>query len=112
MQSLPLSANIAAMEKIVKQEKDIKVLAAFVGTYCRGRHKSRKGELCADCSALLNYARMKRQNCPLDPKPECKHCPIHCYGKNQRAAIREVMGYSGRRLLLRGRLDLLWHYFF
>ena len=100
------------MEKLGKQEKDIRVLATFIGTYCRGKHKSRKGELCADCSGLLAYAQMKREKCPLDPKPECKHCHIHCYGKNQRAAIREVMGYSGRRLLLRGRLDLLWHYFF
>ena len=26
--------------------------------------------------------------------------------------IKEVMAYSGKRLLLMGRLDLLWHYFF
>jgi len=95
-----------------KQEKDLRVLEAFIGEYCRGKHQSRKGELCSECAALLGYAEMKRKKCPLDPKPDCKHCPIHCYGKVQRAAIREVMGYSGRRLLLRGRFDLLWHYFF
>lgn len=95
-----------------KQEKDIVVLATFISTYCRGKHNSPKGQLCPECSQLLEYAKGKRQKCPLDPKPSCKHCPIHCYGKNQRAAIREVMAYSGRKLLLRGRLDLLWHYFF
>ncbi|WP_460594564.1 nitrous oxide-stimulated promoter family protein [Geomonas sp. Red276] len=98
--------------KAAKEANDIKVLDAFIGVYCRGRHGSRKGELCPSCAELLAYARTKRSRCPLDPKPDCKHCPIHCYGKNQRAAIREVMAYSGRRLLLRGRLDLLWHYFF
>ena len=101
-----------ANAKRQKQEKDIRVLESFVGTYCRGRHQSRKGVLCAECSALLEYARAKRAKCPLDPKPDCKNCPINCYAKAQRAAIREVMAYSGRRLLLRGRLDLLWHYFF
>jgi predicted metal-binding protein len=101
-----------ANSKEQKQEKDIRVLATFIGTYCNGKHSTRKRELCPDCSELLEYARMKRAKCPLDPKPDCKHCPIHCYAKAQRARIREVMGYSGRRLLLRGRLDLLWHYFF
>lgn len=100
------------MEDKQRQEKDIQVLATFIGTYCRGKHRSAKGELCPECSELLSYAEKKRRNCPLDPKPSCKHCPIHCYGKVQRAKIREVMAYSGRRLLLRGRLDLLWHYFF
>jgi hypothetical protein len=95
-----------------EQEKDIKVLATFIDVYCRGKHGSRKGELCAECEELLRYAETKRRKCPLDPKPTCKHCPIHCYGKVQRAKIREVMGYSVRRLMLRGRLDLLWHYFF
>jgi hypothetical protein len=100
------------MEKTQKQEKDIKLLATFIGVYCRGKHRGKRGELCPQCQELLDYARKRREKCPLDPKPDCKHCKVHCYAKAQRAAIREVMAYSGRRLLLRGRLDLLWHYFF
>jgi hypothetical protein len=103
---------ITPMENKQKLEKDIKLLATFIGCYCRGKHKTPKVELCPDCARLLSYARTRRQKCPLDPKPACKHCPTHCYAKAQLAAIREVMAYSGRRLLLRGRLDLLWHYFF
>lgn len=101
------------MERDIKKEnKDIKVIAGFVGVYCRGKHGTRKRELCRECAELLAYAEQKRRKCPLDPKPACKHCPIHCYAKEQRNRIREVMAYSGKRLLLRGRLDLLWHYFF
>ncbi|HBA87312.1 MAG TPA: nitrous oxide-stimulated promoter family protein [Geobacter sp.] len=100
------------METKQKQGKDIKVLATFIAVYCRGKHQSAKGELCPDCAELLRYATMKREKCPLDPKPSCKHCRVHCYGKAQRATIREVMAYSGKHLLLRGRLDLVWHYFF
>ena len=103
---------VASMDGKQKQEKDIRVLETFIGCYCRGKHQSPKRVLCPECAGLLGYARMKRGKCPLDPKPACKHCPVHCYGKVQRARIREVMAYSGRRLLLRGRLDLLWHYFF
>jgi predicted amidophosphoribosyltransferase len=103
---------IATMEKQHKQEKDIKILVTFIGAYCRGKHKSAKGVLCPECAELLRYARTRREKCPLDPKPACKHCPTHCYAKAPLAKIREVMEYSGKRLLLRGRLDLLWHYFF
>lgn len=100
------------MEKREQQEKDIRVLETFIGCYCRQKHGSPKGTLCQECSDLLRYAKMKREKCPLDPKPTCKHCHVHCYGKEQRAKIKEVMAFSGKHLLLRGRLDLLWHYFF
>lgn len=100
------------MKNVGNQEKDIRVLETFIGCYCRNKHKSAKGSLCAECSELLRYATMKREKCPLDPKPSCKHCHVHCYGKVQRAKIKEVMAFSGRHLMLRGRLDLLWHYFF
>ena len=53
----------------------------------------------------------KRLACPLDPKPTCKSCHIHCYTPEQRQKIREIMAYSGRRMIMRGRLDYLWHYF-
>jgi hypothetical protein len=100
------------METTHRQEKDIRILETFIGFYCHSRHKSPKGVLCQECSELLAYSRMKREKCPLDPKPTCKHCRVHCYGKAQRARIKEIMAYSGKHLMLRGRLDLLWHYFF
>ena len=107
------------------QKKDLKVLITFVGLYCRSRHQDRHraaayvGEivkdaphLCADCRELLDYALEKRRRCPLDPKPSCKHCHIHCYSSDYRARVREIMAFSGRRMILRGRIDYLWHYLF
>lgn len=110
-----------------EQRKDIKVLVKFTEVYCGVKHDHRseyplEGELagllrqnvqlCPDCRALLDYALKKRRLCPLDPKPSCKHCHIHCYGRDHRARIREIMAFSGRRMILRGRLDYLWHYLF
>ncbi|NOR49648.1 MAG: hypothetical protein GQ530_01275, partial [Desulfuromonadales bacterium] len=40
------------------------------------------------------------------------HCPVHCYAPEQREKVREIMRFSGQYLIKRGRLDLLWHYFF
>ncbi len=108
-----------------EQKKDMRVLIDFVGIYCRAKHgdhpkaKVEAGDivtgktlLCPDCAGLVGYAMEKRRKCPLDPKPSCKNCRIHCYGREYRARVREIMAFSGRRMILRGRLDYLWHYFF
>jgi uncharacterized CHY-type Zn-finger protein len=109
------------------QKKDIRVLINFIALYCGKKHEDlfeyalepdlaglfkKKVLLCADCRALLDYALKKRRKCPLDPKPSCKHCHVQCYSKEFRAKMAEVMAFSGMRMIMRGRLDYLWHYLF
>lgn len=111
------------------ERKDLEILARFIAIWCAAQHRSvpktpvsddpacspLQGcdcRLCPACRELLAYAIARRLKCPLDPKPACKDCPIHCYKLERRAEIRKVMAFSGKRLILRGRLDLLWHYFF
>ncbi|HME44964.1 MAG TPA: nitrous oxide-stimulated promoter family protein [Syntrophorhabdales bacterium] len=48
---------------------------------------------------------------PSDPKPMCKKCESQCYKGEYKARIREIMKFSGMRLVKRGRVDLLYHYF-
>ena len=95
-----------------KRDKDSYILKQFVGIYCRGEHNTRKDKLCSDCQELLTYALKRLERCPYDPKPACKHCEVHCYKPAYREKIREVMRYSGKRLIRHGRLDLLYHYLF
>ena len=110
--------------------RDLKILARFIGIYCDSRHADRDKSpvqlethdlqaiigrplsLCPSCARLLAHAFYKRSNCPLAPKPACKHCPDHCYHPTYRARIREVMKFSGRKLVLSGRLDYLLHLLF
>ncbi|PLX85756.1 MAG: nitrous oxide-stimulated promoter family protein [Desulfuromonas sp.] len=112
----------------LKEIKDLKILAWFTSVYCTAQHCSTssiplstrpiefagltldKFPVCAECAEFLNYAFERRLRCPLPEKPSCKHCPIHCYRSGHREKVRKIMRFSGRRLLLRGRLDLLWHY--
>jgi hypothetical protein len=58
------------------------------------------------------YAFDRRLRCPLEEKPACKHCQVHCFKPGHREKVREIMRFSGQYLIWRGRLDLLWHYFF
>lgn len=114
------------METLTKlQKKDIRLIGKFVEVYCAGRHDGVErasftlpaglGErrLCPDCSVFMQYAVTRRFKCPLEAeKPTCKHCRIHCYTKANLEKVKEIMAYSGRKLMLRGRLDYIWHYFF
>lgn len=112
-----------------KEQKDLRLLACFIECWCAAHHDDatrvsienevgiaplalRSCRLCTECRGLLDYAIARRRACPLDPKPACKDCPIHCYKPERRAEIRKIMRFSGRHLILRGRLDLLLHYYF
>lgn len=113
-----------------KLNRDLKTLGMFIEVYCKGQHPDaekreisaqmatgqkatpRPLTLCPDCEKLLMHAFVKRTHCPMNPKPQCKHCPNHCYAPKYRAQIREVMKYSGMKLLTRGRLDYLVHLLF
>ena len=109
---------------------DLKTLVEFIALYCAHKHPDSERQLvvnkqhditaiagspvllCDPCSKLLLHSFVKRSNCPMEPKPACKHCPDHCYHPDYRARIREVMRYSGRKMVLSGRLDYLFELLF
>lgn len=91
-------------------DKQAKILERFIGIYCR-EHCGRRDALCPSCHSLLDYARQRLEKCPLDPKPACKDCPVHCYAPAQRQKIRAVMRFAGLHLAKRGRIDWLIRYF-
>lgn len=111
-------------------DADLRTLARFIRVYCRHKHEAAPrasvrlkdfdlddlgvGELplCGGCAKLLAHAFVKRAHCPLNPKPACKHCQSHCFQPAYREQIRKVMTYSGRKLVLSGRLDLLFKLLF
>lgn len=109
--------------------KDLNVLLQFTAVYCRAHHAGERGAVipdeeglqglslqrhpvCAECREFLLYAFARRLRCPLEEKPSCKHCQVHCFKPGHREKVREIMRFSGQYLILRGRLDLLWNYFF
>lgn len=110
-----------------KERKDLKILALFTSVYCRDHHSQERLPLsdlprsltvlqrfpcCVQCRDFLLYAIERRLRCPLDDKPSCRHCPVHCYRPDQRELVRTIMRYSGKALIKKGRLDLLLHYLF
>lgn len=83
-----------------KREREQQVVTCMVEFYCRKKHHTKEG-LCLDCAALLAYARSRSEHCPfMEHKTFCSQCPVHCYKPDMREKIRQVMRFSGPRMLL------------
>lgn len=79
-----------------------RTIRAMIGIYCRDHHGGRGPKLCDSCGALWSYAQARVARCPYGAdKPTCFNCPIHCYRKEMRERVREVMRYAGPRMLRR-----------
>lgn len=75
-------------------------VSLMIAYYCRQHHHTEG--LCEECQGLKDYAFGRIRNCVLLPgKPVCASCHIHCYKPSMREAIRNVMRYSGPRMMLR-----------
>ncbi len=73
------------------------VMAQMIGLYCRKNHKQ---DLCQSCQELYDYACLRDEKCPRKgEKTFCSTCHIHCYKPDMREKMRQVMKFSGPRML-------------
>lgn len=79
---------------------EARTLDKMIKLYCHDNHGSRAGELCSECAVLSRYAKQRIDGCFYgDLKPVCSKCQKHCYKRDMRETIKEVMRYSGPRML-------------
>ena len=90
--------------RFVRRRHQQKTIDVMVRMYCHGHgHERAAGaSTCAECGALRDYATRRLERCLFgDAKPACANCVVHCYRADMRERIREVMRWSGPRMLLR-----------
>lgn len=100
------------MDTEAKRQEEMATMREILAIYCRGhRHEAGQGgTLCPNCNALLAYALQRIEKCPrMEEKTFCAVCPIHCYGKEERARIKAVMRYVGPRMILYHPIMTLRH---
>lgn len=91
-------------------EHEKQIVALMVQIYCRKKEGNK--ELCETCRSLLAYAHKRLERCKFgETKTSCRHCPIHCYQPEMRRRMREVMRFSGPRMLFYHPLEALRHLF-
>lgn len=92
-----------------KREKEKKLLRLMIQLYCKGKRHGATG-LCKDCGTLLNYSQERINHCPfMDIKTFCSRCIVHCYKPDMKAKIKEVMRYSGPRMIWHHPLSVISH---
>lgn len=103
-----------------KREREAQMVSQMIALWCRGHHggghegkQAPKGEepirvklglrtitLCPECAELQAYAVARIERCPhMGTKTFCSACPSHCYRPAMRERIREVMRWSGPRMI-------------
>lgn len=82
-----------------KREKEKRIVGEMIKLYCKKQHKVKNG-LCPECQALKEYAELRSDKCPfMESKTFCSNCKVHCYKKEMREKIRQVMRFSGPRMI-------------
>lgn len=83
-----------------KRQQEKEVVELMIDLYCR-KHHGRGGALCPECAALRDYAGTRVDRCPhMETKTFCSACKTHCYKPDMQQRIRQVMAFSGPRMLL------------
>ena len=86
------------MDIKTKIEWEKETVSLMIGIYCRKKHGGKT--LCPDCAALDAYARERSDKCPfMEAKTFCTNCKVHCYSKDMREKIRQVMRFSAPKMI-------------
>lgn len=82
-----------------KREDEKEIVDLMIKIYCNKNHHSKN--LCEECKGLSDYTHIRITRCPyMEEKTFCSSCKTHCYDKYHKEKIKEVMRYSGPRMLI------------
>jgi len=95
-----------------------KTIEAMIDIYCKGNHynKNKNGTRaytrCPICLEQATYALKKIDQCPYkENKPVCSKCLVKCYNVKHKDNIKQVMRYSGPRIIVKHPLLLIRYIF-
>ena len=91
-------------------EREARTVEVMIQLYCKNQHGLTVQD-CPNCSELQNYALDRLNHCPFhEGKTSCKNCTIHCYKPGIKDDIKQVMRYSGPRMMLRHPILTVFHF--
>ncbi|MEG0273518.1 MAG: nitrous oxide-stimulated promoter family protein [Longicatena sp.] len=103
-----MDVPVKVQQKRAQEKETIEYMIAY---YCHKKHKQKT--LCEECNTLLEYAKQRIDYCPfMESKTFCSNCSVHCYQKERRIQIRNVMRFSGPRMLFHKPIMALRHVYY
>ena len=92
------------MRLLNRIDKEKEIITLMIKLYCKKKHGSSNGELCNECRELEEYAYKRLTYCKFgNEKSSCKKCP--------REKVKEVMKFSGPRILIYNPKEYIRHIF-
>ena len=96
-------------ERRIRNEKA--TVRKLIRLYCVAHHQTPKGQLCEHCQTIFGYACDRIDSCKFGiDKPTCQNCPVHCYSKDMKEGIKNIMRYSGPRMIYKHPIDTANHF--
>ena len=93
----------------LKREREKQMVSQMIALYCRKKHGGRNA-LCPECAELDAYAQLRSEKCPfMETKTFCSNCKVNCYKPEMRERIREVMRFSGPRMIFHHPVAAIRH---
>jgi hypothetical protein len=88
-------------------QREMRTIEAMIRIYCRHHHEQ---DLCKECGAVLTYAYARIEKCLFGPgKPACNKCTVHCYSPAMKEKVKEIMRFSGPKMVYRHPVMALMH---
>ncbi|MEI6900130.1 MAG: nitrous oxide-stimulated promoter family protein [Bacteroidota bacterium] len=88
-------------------QREMQTIEAMIRIYCRHHHQE---NLCGECSSVLTYSLTRVDKCHFgSDKPACNQCPVHCYSPKMREKVKEVMRFSGPKMIWRHPVLTFYH---
>lgn len=86
------------------------MVTQMIALFCKKKHGTDGKSLCPACAALAAYARERSDRCPfMESKTFCSNCKVHCYRPDMREQIRQVMRFSGPRMMFHHPVAAIRH---
>lgn len=90
-------------------EKEKEIVGLMIKLYCIKHHMDADSP-CHQCLEILEYAKKQLNGCKHgDSKGFCSKCTAPCYRQDMRARIKEIMKFSGPRLILYEPYEFVKH---
>ena len=91
-------------------EREKQTVRKMIKLYCS--HRLKADTIPEAYQHLADFACRRLDHCRYgESKSACKDCPTHCYPPTEREQIREVMRWTGPRMILYSPIAAIRHLF-
>ena len=96
--------------RVAREGKTIKTMITLYCAHHHTNYNHKKNHACPECDKLIAYSLGRLANCKhKDNKPTCGKCTIHCYRPDMQEQIKDIMKYSGPKMILRHPIMAIQH---